>query len=165
MTATTTLVDEAASHRFLSIVAALDPAVPADLETLAAVAEAWMGTDAAADEEAAAASGELAQARESLAALEEDFYVRSTLPRDRFVALHERLSARTTALEAVVARGRHAVDLGPVLDLIQSAAAWSAASIVTRRAIMAAALESVTIAPAAARGARFSADRLTFKLR
>lgn len=165
LTVTRSIVEPEALRRVRSYLAALDPAAPDDLSALVAVALAWSGAgpDAAAAQAAAHdAAGELADVEARLATLEEDFYVRGTLRADRFETLRAALSARIDNLRAAVRSSVPVVDVGPLLDLVQSSEAMDAASPAVLRSLVRASVESITLAPAASRGSRFDPARLSF---
>ena len=71
---------------------------------------------------------------------------------------------RLVAMHALFVAIRWApdVEVGPLLDLVQSEEAMAGASDGVVRALARASIESVRVAPAPARGARFDGRRLTF---
>ena len=164
MTATAALVDATAGQMVLSHLAALSPDSPDDLEVLVAIAEAWMPTTD--DAVRANAEAELQATQERLVALEQAHYVDGTVPVERFGPLHESLTARIAGLVGAIGTFASTVDIGPLLDLVNSREAWEATAVPLRRELVAAAVESVTLLPAAKRGERWTgADRLDIQWR
>ena len=158
MTITRQLVDDAAAGMVFTRLAALDPTDANDLAELVRVMSLWSPqTD---DVAAADAVAELEATQQRLKTLEHDHYVAGTIPADRFTELHAALADRVTKLDASLGEMTTAVDVGPLLDTVQSAEAWADASVPTQQALLRAVVESFTLTPAAKRGVRFSAERL-----
>ena len=143
--------------------AALEPESADDLARLVRVASKWMVTADADDGEVRAeASGKLAGARERLARLEEAHFVADSIDAARFEELAVVIRGQIAALEDAVSMQPAALDIGPLLDMIQTVEALEAAQPDVARSLVAAVLESVTLRPAPYRGARFDPARLGF---
>ncbi|MFN7148138.1 MAG: recombinase family protein [Microthrixaceae bacterium] len=149
-------IDAEVLSRVLAYAAALD----VEDDRLRRIGEAWIGTAPAVSETSLQAAGDLTEARQRLAVLEEDHYVRGILDADRFQELRAALTARISTLEVAAAQEGPALDLGPLLDLVNSREAAEDASPEVLRSLIAAAVESVVLDPPPMKGARFDPDRV-----
>jgi hypothetical protein len=100
----------------------------------------------------------LADERTAIALLEQDHYLRHTVDRNQYLALHEALARRIRDLESALRiLPAPAVDTGWLRDRVLRAEKWSKASVRERRGLLQLAVDSISVSRGR-RGARFVAD-------
>lgn len=100
----------------------------------------------------------LGDERMALMVLEEDHYLRRTVDRSRYVALHDALTQRIRDLESTLEDlPTPAVDSRWVCNAVLREEKWSEASVVERRGLLRLAIDSIAVSQGR-RGARFVAD-------
>lgn len=153
------LVDPLVESAFLRRLGMAEP----DDAILAAVAERWV-----VQEEPDVAL-EQQHLEEDVAAKEAaverllDLAESGALPRERLAERLQRAeTARVEAQEALTAaRAAAAIDLSPLLDIVNSEQAWQALDVTARREYLALAIDHVALERAAGRGVRWDPRRVT----
>jgi DNA invertase Pin-like site-specific DNA recombinase len=153
-------LDGYVAARIRSRLAALEPEPGEGWHpALLAAAKVWAGE--ASPEvrmERARLEGNLAEAREDDARVRSLALAGVLLPEEAAVERAKTQARIRTAEEALATVGGGEPDPGALLDAASTAEAWEALDAATRRRVVAAVVERVTVAKAAARGVRFKPE-------
>ncbi|MFD8974652.1 recombinase family protein [Streptomyces sp. NPDC059593] len=127
--------------------------LPIESETILAIANRWYAyQDPAKESRKQAVLAALDNAAEREARLEKEFFVKGSMTEERFDSLRRDLSAQIANLKAEFAELKRPVDLTPLTDPESLTLLWSGADLDERRALIQAALVSVTVLPPKYRG-------------
>ncbi|WP_314250627.1 recombinase family protein [Streptomyces kutzneri] len=123
-------------------------ALPVDSETIFAIARRWYAyQDPAKEARKQAVLAALDNAAEREARLEKEFFIKGAMTEERFDSLRRELTAQIASLKAEVAELKKGNDLTPLMDPQALTMLWAGATVDERRALIQAALVSVTLLP------------------
>ncbi|MFE6456885.1 recombinase family protein [Streptomyces cinereoruber] len=127
--------------------------LPIESETILAIANRWYAyQDPAKESRKQAVLAALDNAADREARLEKEFFVKGSMSEERFDSLRAELAGQIANLKAELAELKRPVDLTPLTDPDSLMLLWSGATLDERRALIQAALVSVTVLPPKYRG-------------
>ncbi|MGW1673768.1 recombinase family protein [Streptomyces sp. NPDC002324] len=156
-------VDDAMAELWQGHILRLAP----DSETIQNIARRWLSyQDPAKEDRKRHVSAMLESAVGREMKLEKEFFVLQKMSEERFESLREQLAAQIAELKAELAELSKEADLSVLMDSKALTSIWNSEGIEGRRALLAAAVKSVTITPAKCRGDRTPIhDRLVVEWR
>ncbi|MFF9188351.1 recombinase family protein [Streptomyces rochei] len=136
-------------------------------ETIQNIARRWLQyRDPATEDRKRNVAAALEQAVGRRERLEKEFFVIGGMDEERFDRLREQLGAQIHALKTELDELSKEADLSPLMDAEALTAIWESEGVEGRRALLKAAIKSVTITPAKFRGDRTPIlDRLVVEWR
>jgi hypothetical protein len=135
-------VDTAMAAMWQAHILSLSP----ESDTIHAIARRWLSyQDPAKEARKAAVSAALDKAVTREMRLQKEFFIGGSLTESQYDALRAELSAQIAGLKSELAELSQGADLSPLMDPKALAALWEGAGIEGQRALLMAALESVTI--------------------
>ncbi|MFI9152843.1 recombinase family protein [Streptomyces sp. NPDC053367] len=156
-------VEDAMTQLWISHISSLAP----ESETIQNIARRWLSyQDPAKDAHKRKVSAALEGAVGREMKLEKEFFVLGRMDEEKFDRLREQVSAQITELKKELADLSQEADLSPLMDPEALMAIWDSEGIEGRRALLKAAVKSVTITPAKYKGDRTPIlDRLVVEWR
>lgn len=156
-------VDEAMTELWRGHILHLAP----DSETIQNIARRWLSyQDPGKEARKRQVSALLESAVGREMKLEKEFFVLGKMSEEKFESLREQVAVQIAALKVELAELSREADLSPLMDPVALTTIWNSEGIEGRRALLAAAVKSVTIQPAKCRGDRTPIhDRLVVEWR
>lgn len=156
-------VDEAMAELWRGHILRLAP----DSETIQNIARRWLSyQDPGKEARKRQVSAVLESAVGREMKLQKEFFVLQKMSEEQFESLREMVAVQIAELKAELAELSKEADLSPLMDPEALTAIWNSEGIEGRRALLAAAVKSVTITPAKYRGDRTPIlDRLVVEWR
>jgi site-specific DNA recombinase len=153
--------EEVVASRWIEHVSGLDPGDA----VLHEIARRWLSyQDPEIDERLRRVTAAQAEAHRRLGDLEEAYYMRGVMQKERFEHLARGLREQLTSMEEEVAQLHRGADLTPLLDGVLLEDAWHGANFGDRRMLLRCALRYVTLVPAKGQGDRTPiVERLQFE--
>ncbi|WP_435058699.1 recombinase family protein [Streptomyces sp. bgisy060] len=144
-------VDDAMAELWSGHILRLAP----DSETIQNIARRWLSyQDPGKEARKRQVSAVLESAVGREMKLQKEFFVLQKMSEEQFESLREMVAAQIAELKAELAELSKEADLSPLMDSKALTAIWNSEGIEGRRALLAAAVKSVTITPAKHRGDR-----------
>ncbi|MFC7828210.1 recombinase family protein [Streptomyces sp. NPDC057375] len=144
-------VEDAMTQLWTAHILSLTP----ESETIQNIARRWLQyRDPAAEDRKRNVTAALEQAVGREMRLEKEFFVLGKMDEERFDRLREQISGQISALKSELAELSNDADLSPLMDAEALTAIWNGEGIEGRRALLKAAIKSVTMAPAKYKGDR-----------
>ncbi|MDH6129005.1 recombinase family protein [Kitasatospora sp. GP82] len=129
--------------------------LPPESETIHEIARRWLSyQDPEKEARKAAVSAALDKAVSRELRLQKEFFIGGSVDETTYEVLRRELSAQIDGMKRELAELQREADLSPLMDAESLAALWGTAGVEGQRALLAAALRSITLTPARFRGDR-----------